>query len=69
MKPSSNHEEDYNHPPNMIITGKNKENRNLIPKQYIHESIRFNNPKTFPTDNQTHHIGNLEEFGLSYYEA
>lgn len=69
MKPSSNHEEDYTYHPNMIVTGKNKENRNLIPKQYIHESIRFNNPKTFPTDNQTHHIGNLEEFGLSYYEA
>lgn len=69
MKPSSNHEEDSTRPPNMIITGKNKENRNLIPNQYIHESIRFNNPKTFPHDNHIHHIGNLEEFGLSYYEA
>lgn len=70
MDKRSNHEEDFNlNPSHEIITGKNDENRYSNSKKYIHESSKFNSPKTFGNDNHNHHIGNLEEFGLSYYEA
>lgn len=69
MNQRSNHEEDfYIYPPHDISTGKRTNSgRKYKPKKYMNETADFRNSITYNKDNND--VGNLEEFGLSYYEA